>query len=239
MLRCMTSSSGSRCFRVPVSSPSIGHRPVAGRPRDESTRPACGFFARAFGAYFNSLRPSKGRRGTDGPRGDGDAGAARGEPRATRCDGPALRGCPRHSQGRCCWPCPRSCSVGCSVMPASIFGYPRGVLRPVQRNSTGFKTALNLLSFFLTPQPRQPSRTRPGPAPTPLPDADHPIADRPVRGNSTDCKTASNFLSFNHCARFLDRLYYHRGRRNIPAGGRRKYTGRENLIIRSVFKTRR
>jgi hypothetical protein len=176
---------------------------VAGRPRDESTTPAWGFFARAF--ERTAIPSGRQKAGSLSGRRVGPClGPVRKSARAEAdCAAPMGRGAtatlerlvarlgqlgamvPRFEdaldipKGGAAGTCPRSCSVGAPSCRPVLSVPPGGVLRPVRRNSTGCKTALNFLSFCVTPRPRRPSRTRPGPAPTPLPDADHPIADRP------------------------------------------------------------
>ena len=92
----------------------------------------------------------------------------------------------------------RSCSIS-----------PLGVARPGGRHRHRYHGALALgldrhrwarvpasgRSPLRHPTASTDTRTRLGPAQTPLPaHADHPITDRPVRRNSTGCNTALNFL---------------------------------------------
>ncbi len=79
--------------------------------------------------------------------------------------------------------------------------------RPVRRNRTGCKTALNFLSFLRYHTAPAAIQNPAGASPNTPRHADHPITGRPIRRNRTGCKTALNFLSLTQpCARLLDRL---------------------------------
>jgi hypothetical protein len=185
---------------------------VAGRPRDESTTPAWGFFARAF--ERTAIPSGRQKAGSLSGRRVGPClGPVRKSARAEAdCAAPMGRGAtatlerlvarlgqlgamvPRFEdaldipKGGAAGTCPRSCSVGAPSCRPVLSVPPGGVLRPVRRNSTGRKTALNLLSFLR--HPTAPTAIQnPAWAGPNAPSRRGPPNRRPaLRGNSTGCK---------------------------------------------------